>query len=60
MQIHKQNHIKKQWKGCFFRYIKLTNQLSFKTYFQKVDQHAGDEWLIHGTKHRKDKQLQNL
>ena len=28
--------------------------------FQKVDQHAGGKWLIHGTKRRKDNQLQSL
>ena len=28
--------------------------------FQKVDEHTGDKWLIHGTKHRKDNQSQNL
>ena len=28
--------------------------------FQKVDQHAGDKWLIHDTKRRKDNQLQSL
>ena len=28
--------------------------------FQKVDQHAGDKWLIHDTKHRKGNQLQSL
>ena len=32
----------------------------FKFDFQKVDQHAGDKWLIHDTKHRKDNQLQSL
>ena len=32
----------------------------FKLDFQKVDQHAGDKWLIHGTKRRKDNQLQSL
>ena len=26
--------------------------------FQKVDQHAGDEWLIHDTERRNDSQLQ--
>ena len=31
-----------------------------KLYFQKVDQHTGGKWLIHGTKHRKDYQLQSL
>ena len=28
--------------------------------FQKVDQHAGDKWLIHDTKRCKDNQLQSL
>ena len=28
--------------------------------FRKVDQHAGDKWLIHDTKRRKDNQLQSL
>ena len=28
--------------------------------FQKVDQHTGGKWLIHGTKRSKDNQLQNL
>ena len=28
--------------------------------FQTVDQHTGGEWLIHGTKHHKENQLQNL
>ena len=30
-------------------YIKLTNQLSFKTNFQNMDQYTGGRWLIHGT-----------
>ena len=46
-------------KEGFFCYVKLTKQLSFKTYFQKMDQHSGGKWLIHGTKHRKDNQLQS-
>ena len=29
-------------------------------YFQKVDQHTGGKWLIHGTKRHKDNQLQSL
>ena len=33
-------------------------QLSFKTHFQKVDQYTAGKWLVHGTKHRKDTQLQ--
>ena len=40
------NH--KQQKSCFL-YVK-----------QKVDQHTGDKWLIHGTKRRKDNHLQSL
>ena len=28
--------------------------------FQKVDQHTGGKWLIHGTKRRKNNQLQSL
>ena len=32
----------------------------FKLDFQKVDQHTGGEWLIYGTKRRKDNQLQSL
>ena len=30
----------------------------FELDFQKVDQHTGGKWLIHGTKRRKDNQLQ--
>ena len=32
----------------------------FKLDFQKVDQHTGGKWLIHGTKHHKENQLQSL
>ena len=32
----------------------------FKLDFQKVDQHTGGNWLIHGTKRRKDSHLQSL
>ena len=32
----------------------------FKLDFQNVDQHTGGKWLIHGTKLRKDNQLQSL
>ena len=28
-----------------FPYVTLTNLLSFKLDFQKVDQHSGDKWL---------------
>ena len=32
----------------------------FKLDFQIMDQHTGGKCLIHGTKHRKDNQLQSL
>ena len=51
--------IKNNEKGVF-HYIKLTNQLSFKTCFQNVDQHTGGKWLIPSTKHQKNNQLQSL
>ena len=38
----------------------LQTYYHFKLDFQKVDQHTGDKWLIHGTKRRKDNQLQSL
>ena len=37
----------------------LQTHYHFKLDFQKVDKHRGGKWLIHGTKHRKDK-LQSL
>ena len=33
---------------------------NFKLDFQKVDQHTGGKWLIHGTKRRKDDQQQSM
>ena len=38
----------------------LQTYYHFKIDFQKVDQHTRGKWLIHGTKHRKDNQLQSL
>ena len=32
----------------------------FNLHFQKVDRYTGGKWLIHGTKRRKDNQLQSL
>ena len=43
-----------------FLYVKLTKQLSFSINFQKVNQHTGGKWLIHGTKRHKDNQLQSV
>ena len=52
------NKKSKTTKRVDFLYVKLTNLLSFKLDFQKVDQHTGGKWLIHGTKRPKDNQLQ--
>ena len=38
----------------------LQTYYHFKLDFQNVDQHTGGKWLIHGTKRRKDNQLQSL
>ena len=38
----------------------LQTHYRFKLDFKKVDQHTGSKGLIHGTKRRKDNQLQNL
>ena len=38
----------------------LQTYYHFQLDFQKVDQHTGAKWLIHGTKRRKDNQLQSL
>ena len=35
----------------------LQTHYNFLLDFQKVDQHTGGKWLIHGTKRRKDNQL---
>ena len=39
---------------------KLQTYYHFKLDFQKLDQYTGGKWLIHGTKRRKDNQLQSL
>ena len=36
----------------------LQTYYHFKLDLKKVDQHTGRKWLIHGTKRRKDNQLQ--
>ena len=38
----------------------LETYYHFELDFQKVNQHTGGKWLIHGTKCRKNNQLQNL
>ena len=51
--------IQKKWIYTI-QFVKPTAQLFIKIDFQKVDQNAGGEWLIHDTKRRKDNQLQSL
>ena len=43
-----------------WEYLHLQTYYHSKLDFQKVDQHTGCKWLIHGTKRRKDNQLQSL
>ena len=38
----------------------LQTYYRFKLDLQKVDQHTRGKWLIHGTKRRKNNQLQSL
>ena len=52
-------YIKKQWKMAL-HYAELTDLLSLQTRFPKYDQQTGGKWLNHGTKHRKDNQLQSV
>ena len=50
----------KQQKKLFSLMSNLQTYNRFKLDYQKVDQHTGGKWLIHGTKRRKDNQLQSL
>ena len=47
-------------KKLFSIISNLRTHYHFKIDFQKVDQHTGGKWLIHGTNHHKDNQLQSL
>ena len=47
-------------KRLFSLMSNLQTHYHFKLDFQKVAQHTGGRWLIHGTKRRKDNQLQSL
>ena len=38
----------------------LQTYYHFKLDFQKAEQHTGGKWLFHGTKRRKDNQLQSM
>ena len=50
----------KKQEGILSIMSNLQFNCCLKVEFQKVDQHAGGKWLIHGTKRRKDNQLQCL
>ena len=47
-------------KKLFSIMSNLQTHYHFKLDFQKVEQHTGGKWLIHGTKRHKDNQLQSL
>ena len=51
--------MKKHTKKLLSIMSNLQTHYHFKLDFQKVDQHTGGRWLIHGTKHHKDNQLQS-
>ena len=50
----------KTMKRLFSIMSNLQTHYHFKLEYQKIDQHAGGKWLIHGTKHRNDNRLQSL
>ena len=47
-------------KKLFSFMSNLQTNYHFKQDFYKVEQQTGDKWLTHGTKCRKDNQLQSL
>ena len=53
-------NIIKAIKELFSSVSNLQNKYNFELEFQRVDQRKGVKWLIHGTKHHKDNQLQSL
>ena len=53
-------HNNKTMKKLFSSMSNLQTRYHFKLDFQKNDQHTGGKWLIQGTKHRNDNQLQSL
>ena len=50
----------KQQKNVFPLCQTYKPTIILKLDFQKVDQHTGGKWLIHGTKRHKDNQLPSL
>ena len=53
------NH-QKQPTSCFPLSQTYKPSIILNYIFQKVDQHTGGKWLIHGTKSRQDNELQSL
>ena len=51
---------KKTMKKLFSIMSNLQTHYHFKLDLWKVDQHTGGKWLIHGTKHCEENQLQSL
>ena len=50
-----------QWEPfIIYHFIILQTHYQFKLDFQKVDLHTGGTWLNHGTRNRKDNQLQSM
>ena len=47
-------------KHLFSIMSNLQTHYHYELDFQNADQHIGGRWLIHGTKHHKDNQLQSL
>ena len=54
------NNQKQQETKKFFSLMSNLQTYYFKLDFQNVNQHTGGKCLIHGTKRRKDIQLQSL
>ena len=59
MQIHVYKQFKTM-KELFFIMSNSQTHFHFKLYFLIMKQYTGRKWLIHGTKHHKDNQLQEL
>ena len=59
MKMYAKNN-NKTMKKLFSIMSNLQTRYHFKRDFQKIDQHTGGKWLIQGTKHRNDNQLQSL
>ena len=52
--------MKKNNEKLFSFVSNLQTYCNFKLDSQKMDQHTGGKWVIHGTNRRKDNQMQSL